>query len=423
MTIQTLAFETNAVAPAPRSIAKDCACDACGRRAPDMADLRLYPTEFPITAATTINGNAVRITWSDGVQADFHYIWLRENDPHPDARHPQSRERLIHPLDISPDIQPDRISVHASSALAVRWSKADGGHCSLFHAGWLREHRYGRVEQTAPRSAPRTNRPRPAEVRWDDVMVGDDVMLAWLECYLERGWSIISETPVTEGRAVEFGKRIGTVRASNFGFCFDVRSKADPNSNAYTANYLPLHTDLPHYEMPPGLQILHCLANEAEGGASLLADGLAVADMLRRDEPHVFETLSQTSLAFRFQDTESEFNTRHPIIECNGAGTPVYINWSNSTLAPLDVPFDEMERVQVAIRRFVSLVESPRFLIERKLAAGEMLVFDNRRMLHGRTEFKPATGDRHFQGCYLETAEVLSRRNALARRNPHAKMI
>ena len=102
------------------------------------------------------------------------------------------------------------------------------------------------------------------------------------------------------------------------------------------------------------------------------------------------------------------------------AGDPVYINWSNSTIAPLDVPFDEMPAMRAAIRRFVALIESPRFLIERKLVQGEMLVFDNRRMLHGRTAFKPETGKRHFQGCYLETAEVLSRRNTLARKSATA---
>ena len=36
---------------------------------------------------------------------------------------------------------------------------------------------------------------------------------------------------------------------------------------------------LPHYELPPGTQILHCLRNDAVGGESLLSDGIAVANL------------------------------------------------------------------------------------------------------------------------------------------------
>lgn len=403
--------------------AHDCACGGRCRCAgttaprPDMADLRVYPSDCPIVEVAALGHDAVRVTWKDGEADGFHFAWLRENDPHPSSRHPLSRERIVRPLDVACEVRPLRVGIHRSGALEVRWAKDDGGHASLFDAGWLRAHRYGRKRGAVTAKAARASRPRSVEATWSALMSDDAAFRCWLDDHLSRGWSVISGVPVAEGMAVAFGERIGTVRSSNFGFSFDVRSKAEPISNAYTSGYLPLHTDLPHYELPPGLQILHCLSNEAEGGASLLADGIAVAELLQRTEPETFERLSCTRVAFRFQDPDSEFNTRHPIIECDPAGRPNYVNWSNSTLAPLDVSFEEMPRMRAAIRRFVALVESPRFLIERKLEAGEMLVFDNRRMLHGRTAFRPETGPRHFQGCYLETSEVLSRRDALARRD------
>lgn len=64
---------------------------------------------------------------------------------------------------------------------------------------------------------------------------------------------------------------------------------------------------------------------------------------------------------------------------------------------------------------FLEYLQDPRFLITLKLEAGEMLVFDNRRMLHGRKAFDPTTGGRHLQGCYLDTSEVLSRMRMLER--------
>lgn len=379
-----------------------------------MADLRSYDRVANIKAID-VDETCVKIAWSDGTTDWFHHLWLRENDPSPASRHHKSRERIIQPLAISETVRPKDVVVHASGALSIAWAE-DAKHTSLYDAGWLKAHSYSRSSHPSSKSNTRLDRPPPTIGEWDAIMSSDSALQDWLDGYLDSGWSIIGGVPSEDGAAVRFGQRIGTVRSSNFGFSFDVQSKAEPISNAYTSGFLPLHTDLPHYQLPPGLQILHCLKNEAEGGESLLADGLAVADLLERTEPEVFGLLTQNTVPFRFQDCESDFNTRHPIIECDEVGNPLYINWSNSTMAPLDTPFDQMSALQSAIRRFVTLVESPRFLIERKLVSGEALVFDNRRMLHGRTAFLPETGARHLQGCYLDTSEVLSRHQVLSRR-------
>ena len=45
--------------------------------------------------------------------------------------------------------------------------------------------------------------------------------------------------------------------------------------------------------------------------------------------------------------------------------------------------------------------------------AGDIFGFNNRRVLHGRTEFDPNSGHRHLQGYYLDRDEILSRMNFL----------
>lgn len=392
----------------------NCLCAKAPDFRADMADLRPYPRHADLETVEA-DEEVVTVTWSDDTVGHFHHGWLRENDPSPQSRHPMSRERIVPPLAIRDGIKPLHVAIHSSDALAIRWAAEDGGHTSLYDAGWLYAHCYSLERQETAVANNRPDRSPPASATWQNIMEAPEAVRAWMDDYFSAGWAIVSGVPARYGAVIDLGQRIGTIRSSNFGFSFDVRLKAAPISNAYTAGYLPLHTDLPHYEMPPGLQILHCLQNEAEGGESLLADGLAVADLLAREEPGTFELLSSNSVPFRFQDETSDFITRHPIIECDASGRPIYINWSNSTMAPLDVPFETMPAMRAAIRRFVSLIESPRFLIERKLDAGEALVFDNRRMLHGRTAFKPETGARHLQGCYLDTSEVHSRREVLAR--------
>ena len=61
------------------------------------------------------------------------------------------------------------------------------------------------------------------------------------------------------------------------------------------------------------------------------------------------------------------------------------------------------------------MTREARFRVIRRLAPGQMWCFDNRRTLHARNDFDPATGARHFQGCYIDRDELLSRIRVLQR--------
>jgi gamma-butyrobetaine dioxygenase len=66
-------------------------------------------------------------------------------------------------------------------------------------------------------------------------------------------------------------------------------------------------------------------------------------------------------------------------------------------------------------------LNSPHRQIEVRMEAGDVLVVDNHRVLHGRTAFDPSRGSRHLQGCYIdhdgpETAWRLAMRRRAARK-------
>ena len=48
-------------------------------------------------------------------------------------------------------------------------------------------------------------------------------------------------------------------------------------------------------------------------------------------------------------------------------------------------------------------------MIEFKLAPGEVLVFNNQRLMHGRTAFDPSSGKRHIRSCSVDLDEFYSR--------------
>ncbi len=61
-----------------------------------------------------------------------------------------------------------------------------------------------------------------------------------------------------------------------------------------------------------------------------------------------------------------------------------------------------MRLFHMARRRLGELLSDPEFELRFQLADGESMMFDNIRVLHGRTGFDPNEGHRQFQGCYID---------------------
>ena len=83
--------------------------------------------------------------------------------------------------------------------------------------------------------------------------------------------------------------------------------------------------------------------------------------------------------------------------------------------APLIADFDQVEPAYRALRRLAAMTMDGRYRIQIRYEPGTAIVFDNRRILHTRSEFDASTGSRHLQGVYLRRDEWRSRRLMLER--------
>ncbi len=77
---------------------------------------------------------------------------------------------------------------------------------------------------------------------------------------------------------------------------------------------------------------------------------------------------------------------------------------------------DTTRRFQRARRRLSELFADPRFELRFPLRAGELMMFNNSRILHGRTAYDPNEGRRHLQGCYIDLDGPRSLYRTLSRR-------
>ncbi|SFJ06497.1 gamma-butyrobetaine dioxygenase [Pseudomonas guineae] len=383
-----------------------------------VADWRSYPIHADLMSLQAASDH-IAVTWSDSRVSPFHHQWLRDNCSCSQCVYSVTREQLFEIADAPEPLHPQRTRIDEQGQLLIDWQN---GHHSAFHPGWLRAHAYddaSRAERFAQRPQSRLWRAEMAEqlatFDYHAVMNDDATLLQWLLAVRDIGLTQLQGVPTTEDVLPVLATRISFIRESNFGVLFDVQSKADADSNAYTAFNLPLHTDLPTRELQPGLQFLHCLVNNATGGESVFVDGFAIAEALRQETPELFRILCETPVEFRNRSRTSDYHCLASIIALDAYGAVSEIRMGNFLRSAFDAPVAQMPALYSAYRRFIEMTREARFRVQRRLDAGQLWCFDNRRTLHARTEFDPTSGARHFKGCYVDRDELLSRIRVLQR--------
>ncbi len=369
----------------------------------------------PIDVSTT--ADEMVVAWSDGTRSVHASLWLRDNRP--EDRDAHSGQRLVDIADLptAPRLVGAKI---VAGRIEVVWQ--DGTPVTAYDPAWLQAQLHG-AGDARPELRPRhwlegstiDGRGEFAWLRFAELRSDDALRLRWLTRLIEDGIGFISEVPCVEGAILEASALIGRVAETNYGLLFDVRSVAKPENLAYSDFGLGLHTDNPYRDPVPGFQVLHALVSTPDGGDSLFGDGFALADYLRVTEPAAFELLSRTQVPFLYQSAEAELYSEKPLIQIDVAGRLRAVHYNNRSIAPLHMAPDQLLAFYAAYRRFAQLLRETRFQVRLKLGDGDLVVFDNRRTLHGRTAFSSERHPRHLQGCYLTRDSVLSRAGLLRR--------
>lgn len=370
-----------------------------------------------VTAAPHV----LTVEWADGGMSEFASLWLRDNRA--EDRDAYSGQRLVDIADL-PEHPRIRSAVTQGGTVRIEWEGEP--RPVSFDLAWLAAHAFNR----GPR------RPELEIRRWlegarldagrdfawasvEELRTKPGLRLDWLTRLLQDGLAFLRDVPATETALLRTMPLIGRVLETNYGLTFVVRSVPQPENLAYSDLGLGLHTDNPYREPVPGFQALHVISASSEGGASLFADGFALAEHLRVSAPDEFARLTGTAVPFHYRSSDADLYAERPLIQLSPRGEVAAVHYNNRSIAPLDVAPGDTSRFYDAYRRFALLLRDPRFQLRTQLGNGTLVVFDNQRTLHGRTAFASAKHPRHLQGCYLTrdsvySAAALLRRQATA---------
>ncbi len=166
---------------------------------------------------------------------------------------------------------------------------------------------------------------------------------------------------------------------------------------------------------------------------SLFVDAFAAAETLRATHSADFSRLVTTPVPFQYINDARHLHYARPSITLDPSGgilepRVTAVSYSPPFQAPL--PRNTPQEFYDALARFAALVEAPAAVYAHQLSEGEVVVFDNRRLLHARTAFETrrfgSVGDRGasasgepsrwLKGCYFEGDAMASHGRMLRER-------
>ncbi|WP_069383227.1 TauD/TfdA family dioxygenase [Halomonas caseinilytica] len=335
-----------------------------------------------------------------GQRHELSPLWLRERTQAPDQLEAMTQQRLFDSHAIDAELTLTRAVRVGEQQLDLSFSD---GHRELYDLSTLADE-LGETE-LFPTAEPWDASLPPQQMRfdWQRVLNEPAYFKASLDAYLRRGYIVLYGVPTDPERILQVGSHFGYVKETNFGRYFEVYSRPSGNDLAYRSVALGPHTDNPYRHPVPGIQLLHCLVNETTGGLSTLADSLKVLERLRQETPEGYELLKQTPVRFRFIDAGTRLVTQRTMIQTDDDGRPTGVHYSPRLDALPLLPDAQTRLFHRARQRLGELLADPAYEVRFALGAGELMLFDNSRVLHGRTSYDSNEGHRHLQGCYLDS--------------------
>ena len=338
-----------------------------------------------------INGN---------IKSEIHPFWLRERVDGEEFLDKKTQQRLFDPTSLNSEIKINKASIN-NNFLEINFN--DGVNSKL-------DIKKLTLEFSNKDILLKTIQ----KIKWDSTL--KDIknfeykenffesreMYDLLISFYKYGFVIIKNVPTDNNFIVKFANSIGSVRRTNFGEYFNVKSKIDPNDLAYTSMQLSPHTDNPYRNPVPCIQLLHCIINEVSGGFSTIVDGFTVCEDLKKNHPDYFKVLNEIKVKFKFIDKDVVLEDWSELIKLNDDGTFKQVRFSpRLDFVPI-LDKDQLDFYYKARKKLSEMYNSKKYRIEFKLEPKDLIMMDNYRLLHGRTAYETSEGNRFLQGCYID---------------------
>lgn len=343
----------------------------------------------------------------------FSWTWLRDHARDAGSYHAGAAQRLV-PLATSATVLPGEPLV-VGDEFRVTWPDGSTTHVPV------RVLRESDTPQRMYDCFTNEQEPWTADELAERILTvdagrlerDDDVLVLVLDRLRRDGVVVVDHLDVDTTATRSLLERFGYVRMSIFGDVWAFGSDGALDDTASTSLEIEPHTDGTYSVDAPGLLALHCF-RKARGGATVVVDGLSVAEQLAAEDPSSVEVLRETDIPGRYIGDGAHLVAWRPVLR-HERGRLVQVSYNHHDRAPFVLPETEMAGVYRALHRFHEIACREAMQFEFTLRPGQMVLIDNWRVLHGRRAF---SGERRMAGGYLNREDLESRIRTLSHAEP-----
>ncbi|KAI1104280.1 Trimethyllysine dioxygenase [Jackrogersella minutella] len=354
-------------------------------------------------------------------------FWLRDNCRCSSCVNQDTMQRNFNTFDIPDDIQASQITP-GEDGVKVKWS--GDGHESFYLWEFLefylrynqRPSEYTEYKYFGAQGPKNNSKHWPPSIKYGDFAVDETKAVGRLTNFIRRnGFAFVTGVPIESATPTKtLLEKIAFIRETHYGGFYDFIPDLALADTAYTNLPLGAHTDTTYFTDPAGLQAFHLLShtdpsspdrNENLGGKSLLVDGFHAGAILRKEDPRAFQILNRYKLQWHASGNNGITiapDKLYPVFELEAKTQLMHrIRWNNDDRGVVNFESEyQPTGWYQAARKWHEILTRESMEYWFQLEPGNLLIFDNWRVLHGRSAF---TGVRRICGAYINRDDFISR--------------
>ena len=343
--------------------------------------------------------NKIKVFFANRINDSFLNIWLRDHAKDKGSWDSRSNQRKTFTAKINPKISVKNIKIRDfGNSVDVFWS--DLKKPINYKSSFLLENTIKKKKIKNPNSL----------CLWTADKIKKDIYIDFKNATSKKGFKILLKNLHKYGFSViencekkmisveKIAKKIGYVRESIFGGLWSFESNKNMADSAYTQDELRPHTDATYSNDAPGLQLLLCCHYDAMGGESIMVDGFKIAEKIKKEDKALYKLLTDIEVKGEYKGDGVYLEAKRPIFKLNKENKLVQVSFNNYDRAPFRLNDKKTLKFYDAIRKFDLIANDKKFQWRHVLKPGELLIFNNWRILHGRGSFN---GARKISGCYI----------------------
>ena len=359
------------------------------------------------------NKHSLLIRFRDGNELNLSYIWLKDYSKSHVDWDAKTNQKKYSARELYHYSIPINISVEEGSKVIIYWQN------SHEPSTYTVQDLYTKIHDLTDTSAHFMLHHRQGIKCWRNSDLIDDTAFRFqydqlqesanfsqlLRRLKEYGFVVVNECPTTIDSVANIANKIGYVRQTIFGGLWEFSANQNRDDSAYTDLALGAHTDSTYSYDAPGLQMLLCCHYDAQGGASTMVDGFTLANEILKNRPDLHALLKDTPIIGRYVGDGVSLAAERSVLRYNRYGQLEQVSFNHYDREALSPHLNNLQQIYEALAYFETLASSEQYQWKYILKPGEMIIFDNWRVLHGRDAF---IGERKLAGCYINREDFES---------------